>query len=249
MALLYKDDWEEAKTRYRAWWAGECIGRCAMAVTAIRDGAPSSLRPSEPDDPEVKWTDLDYWARLNAWRHERTFFGGEAFPIWSCGYPGRENLAAFLGCPVRLDRHTAWLDPILTGPELDIGGLDIAPDNRWWRFTLRALEFAAKESRGRAIPSIGAFGASGDTLASLRGTERLLYDIVERPEQVRVAERHIMDLWIRVYESFYAAVGGPSEGSTCWFGLWSPGRTYAIQNDFASAGCAVSGREGDLCGW
>lgn len=36
MSLLYKDDWEEAKERYEAWWAGENAGRCGMWVNAPR---------------------------------------------------------------------------------------------------------------------------------------------------------------------------------------------------------------------
>jgi hypothetical protein len=34
MALEYKDDWEEAKERMRAWWAHEDFGRCAISVIA-----------------------------------------------------------------------------------------------------------------------------------------------------------------------------------------------------------------------
>jgi len=30
MGLLYKDDWEQAKQRYVAWWNGEVIDRCAI---------------------------------------------------------------------------------------------------------------------------------------------------------------------------------------------------------------------------
>ena len=46
MNLLYKEDWEETKERYKAWWAGENFGRCAFWVTAPRDDAPdeSGLR-------------------------------------------------------------------------------------------------------------------------------------------------------------------------------------------------------------
>jgi len=43
MSLLYKPDWEEAKERYRAWWAGEAIGRCALSVV-VRKANPSFRR-------------------------------------------------------------------------------------------------------------------------------------------------------------------------------------------------------------
>ena len=233
MTIPYKEDWEEAKERYKAWWAGEAIGRCALAVTALREDAPSDPQPPEPADPAVKWTDLEYWARRREWGYRRTFYGGEAFPVWDCGYPGREGLGAFLGCPITLAQTTGWVDPILTDEDLDVHGLAVDPANRWWQFTLRSLEFGVERFGGQAIPSIGAFGGCGDTLAWLRGTEQLLYDCAERPDQVRDADLHLMDLWIEVYRRFHAIIREAAEGSTCWFSLWSPGRFYATQNDFA----------------
>jgi len=40
MELLYKPDWEEAKRRTLAWWEGEALDRCALAVGRSPDGRP-----------------------------------------------------------------------------------------------------------------------------------------------------------------------------------------------------------------
>ncbi len=233
MTLLYKDDWEETKERYRAWWAGEYFGRCALAVHAPRDDRPDEEPPVAPEDPEDKWTNLEYWAAQREWSYRRTFYGGEAFPVWSCGYPGNKRLAAFLGCPVTLGERTGWVDPILDGDDWDVSGLRIDPENERWKFTVKALESAAEVSRGKAIPSIGAFGGSGDTLAALRGSDRLLLDCADRPDRVREADQYLMDLWIECYQTFYAIIHEAAEGSTFWMALWSPGKCYAPQNDFS----------------
>jgi hypothetical protein len=43
-----------------------------------------------------------------------------------------------------------------------------------------------------------------------------------------------MDLWIEVFRKFHAVTGPVNDGgSTGWFPLWSPGRFYATQCDFA----------------
>ena len=233
MGLLHKEDWEAAKERFKAWWAHEALDRCALAVTAPRENAPDEPPPRSPDGPDDKWTNLEYWARLRDWEFRRTFYGGESFPVWHPGYPGNRGIAAFLGCPVTLGEETGWVDPILTDDDLDVGGLSIDHEGRWWKFAIEALEFAVRESRGRAIPSIGAFGGCGDTLAALRGSERLLYDLNDRPEEVRRADQHLMDIWFKVYDQFYAIIAEAAEGSTCWFELWSPGKFYAAQNDFS----------------
>lgn len=231
--LLYKEDWEETKERFKAWWAHETIGRVAIAVTAPKNNPPDVTEPQRPPTPEERWTDLDYISALSDYQNSRTFFGGEAFPTWAYGYPGNTGLGAFLGCPVTLDFRTGWLDPILTGEDIDYDSLHLSENEPHFQFALRRLRRCAQDAKGKAIPGVGAFGGCGDTLAGLRGTKRLLYDVIDRPDQVRQADQYIMDLWFQVYDRFYDIVRDAAEGSTCWFDLWSPGKFYAAQNDFS----------------
>ena len=233
MSLLYKPDWDEARQHLVAWWAHEALGRCGLAVTAPRADAPHVPPPVRPADPLHRWTDLEYIAALNEYEHSHTYYGGEAFPVWSGGYPGHTAIPAFLGCPTTLDMETGWWDPVLTEDDWDVTRLHLDREGHWWRFTIDLLMRAVKESAGKSIPSIGAFGACGDTLAALRGTERLLYDVATEPDRVRAAELHLMEMWIEVYGFFYEIIREAAGGSTCWFTLWSPGRFYAAQNDFS----------------
>jgi hypothetical protein len=232
-ALDYKADWDEAKQRCQAWWAGEAMDRCALSVTAPRADAPAGPDLPWPSNPLDRWTDLDFLATLNDAAMRGTFFGGEALPIWTVGYAGHTAIPAFLGCPTELDFETGWWHPIQTGEALDLSRLRLDRTSRWWQFTIESLRRAVRESAGKSIPSIGAFGGGGDMLAALRGTDRLLYDIADRPDQVRAAEAFLMDLWCEVYDEFHAILRDAAEGSVCWMGVWSPGKTYAAQNDFS----------------
>lgn len=234
MPLDYKPDWESAQRRYRAWWAGEVLDRCLLAVTAPRADAPDIPYPARPATPAMRWTDLDYAAACNEYHMRRTFYGGEAFPTWTVGYPGHTAIPAFLGCPTELDFDTGWWHPCVMGDNLDaVFDLRIDTAGAWWQFNLQALQRAVRESAGRCLPSIGAFGGCGDTLAALRGTDRLLFDVIDRPEEVRAAEEYLMDMWFEVYDTFYHIIYDACDGSTCWFNLWSPGKFYAAQNDFS----------------
>jgi hypothetical protein len=240
MSLLYKPDWEEAQGRYRAWWHGEYFGRCLFSVTARREGMDHIPPPTRPEDPVARWTDLSYLADLNEWQHATTYWGGEAFPIWSGGYPGHTAIPAFLGCPATLDHATGWWDPVFQDDDWEASTLRLQTEGRWWRFTLELLKTAAEASRGRSIPSIGAFGGCGDTLAALRGTEALLFDCVERPEKVAAAELWLMDQWCEVYDTFAALLNQPDRGCACWFPLWAPERFYPSHCDFAYTGSRQS---------
>ncbi|HUS47289.1 MAG TPA: hypothetical protein VM098_04175 [Phycisphaerae bacterium] len=235
MQLLYKENWEATKQRYRAWWAGENFGRCGLWVTAPR-ARPMNVPPPppRPATPEQRWTDLDYISAYVEHAHATTFFGGEALPVWQAGYPGHKNLPAFLGCRVELDFNTGWVRPMLNGEAIDCTSLTLDESNDRCQYALREQAHAVRQSRDKSIPAIaGAFGGSGDTLAWLRGTERLLIDIMDRPDEVLAAEMHLMGLWIQVYDRFYNMIRQAAEGSTTWYPLWAPGKFYAPQNDFA----------------
>jgi hypothetical protein len=235
LRLLYKEDWEEIKARYAAWWAHENHGRCGMWVTAPRDGFPPADPPKVPESLTARWTDLDYISAVNAHDLPRTFYGGEAFPIWQGRYPGNKSIPVFLGCPVELREDTGWVSPILTGENIDYHTLKLDEQNPHYQHALALQRRAIAESQGgKAIPAFScAMGGCGDSLAGIRGVERLLFDLVYRPEQVREAELFLMNLWCEIYDTFYAMFHEAAEGSTSWFPLWSPGKAYATHCDFA----------------
>ena len=230
----YKPDWEETKKRYKAWWNHEYFGRCAISVTAPKNH--DGEMPQFQGDPKERFLDLDFLSRLNKYEMQHTFYGGEAFPIWNPRHPGWAFEAAYLGADVELCQDTAWTSPTMAEGELtcyDYQSVAIDPNNRWWKLSREFLRRMGQESRGESIPDIGAFGGCGDTLAALRGTENLLIDLIDCPEYVAEFDQHLMRLWIDIYEDSYRILQENAQGSTCWFQLWSPGKFYASQCDFA----------------
>jgi hypothetical protein len=185
MDLLYKPDWEKTKERLTAWWAHEDIGRCAIAVTADK----AVIRVQPPVFPEKKenwWVDLDYLRAFNEYRIQQTFYGGEAFPAWNTG-DGWIGIAGFLGCPIELKEETGWVGPIIANGSLtdyDYQNIIIDPSNEWWKISEIIHRFAAEEARGKSIPLIQALGGCADTLASIRGTQNLLLDVIDCPSYV-----------------------------------------------------------------
>ncbi|MGC9349562.1 MAG: hypothetical protein ACP5JG_15600 [Anaerolineae bacterium] len=234
MGLRYKEDWEETKARLRLWWGHEYFGRCALAVTAPRDDPPERPVPPQPSTLQEKWYDLDAVAERNDYRFSQTFYGGEAIPVWHAGYPGIASIPTILGCPFELNMETGWHDPLLTDRDgFDVRSLRLDKDHPAYRYHMSVLARAMQECPGKAFPSMGAFYHGGDTLAALRGTEQLLFDCIERPAAVRDAEDWLMDMWFEFYDHTYAAVNGAAQGSACWMGVWAPGKTYTVSNDFS----------------
>jgi len=107
--LLFKPDWEEAKERYKAWWAHEVLDRCALWVTAPKADPAAEPPPPLPTKVEDRWLDLDYVAAANDYQMRHTYYGAEAFPVWSPGYPGWTFIPCYMGAPVTLSEDTGWV--------------------------------------------------------------------------------------------------------------------------------------------
>ncbi len=234
--LLYKPDWEKTKENYKAWWEHEYFGRCAISVTAPKNQGQKEVPPRLPLNTEDRWLDFEYLAALNDHRMKNTFFGGEAVPDWNPGHPGCDTHPAYLGAQVILDENTGWIGPVIEEGELtdhDYTKLVIDEGNRWWKFGREIRILAVRESCGKSIPSNMAFGGCADTLACLRTSNKLLYDVIDCPGYVREFDQYLMKQWIEIYENSYGITNEAAEGSTCWFNLWSPGRFYSSHCDFA----------------
>ena len=135
MPLTYKEDWEETKQRYQAWWNGEYFGRCGLWVTAPRNKPlDDSVPPQRPDDAVKVWTDPDYISAQNHYRFSHTFYGGDAFPVWSPGYAGVGSISSFMGAPLNLDDVTGWHNPVLTDDDWDVRKLKMDSQNQWWDY-------------------------------------------------------------------------------------------------------------------
>lgn len=236
MNLLYKPDFTETMNHYKLWWEHEYFGRSAIAIKAPRK-VKRGQEPQLPKRIEDRWLDFSYLAAKNEYRMQNTYYGGEAFPVWNPGYPGIDGIASYLGAPVHLDERTGWVDPIISEGSLtdhDYRKLKLDQNGQRWKFGRDVRLLAVAESSGKSIPGNNAFGGCGDTLAALRGSVNLLYDIMDCPAYVREFDSYIMDKFIEVYERNYAITyQGALGGSTCWFELWAPGKFYAAHCDFA----------------
>ena len=76
-------------------------------------------------------------------------------------------------------------------------------------------------------------GGNLDILASLRGTEKLLVDLSDDPENVERLVGEITALWIRYYDELEAITRTAGRGNACWGPVWSPAPGYMLQSDFA----------------
>jgi len=229
--LLYKEDWETAKIEYEKWWNRESK-KPLLSITVSRKKCRGKTSKwdgwdllREKDNPEKA---VDNFERMA----ENILYLGEAYPnLWLNLGPG--VLAAYITGFLKFTGDTAWFEYPMEWNDIEKLLTSINEDNEWWCYTKRLAHLVGGKSRGKFVPGMTDIGGIADVLASLRGTQNLLIDLIECPERVLAAMDKILELWHHVYDEIYGILSKYMEGTSAWMRVWCPKRWSPIQCDFS----------------
>jgi len=229
--LKFPDDgWETIAHNWSAWWAGE-LDRALIVLECVEPQDESTPHYASTflgnyglDIPVDELLDL-FIPRLQA-----IHYLGDAFPrFWPNFGPG--IVAAFAGAQLHAVHDTTWFSPRFKG---DIAHLTVGrTDQDAWLRRVITITQAAVERWGKQL-SIGFtdLGGNLDILAHLRGTQQLLLDLLDAPEEIDRLVSQINLLWLECYDELYGYTQH-SRGITCWGPCWSPSQGYLLQSDFS----------------
>ncbi len=230
--LLYREDLDEVRARLTTWWNGGDIGRPAMHITAPRP----ELLPTVDAMPEPEgWVtdyatcNFDYRVNMAARACADTYYLGEAVPVIAPDL-APNCLALFLGCQGVESPGTVWCEPCIESPDEAVFKFD--RDNFYWDFSRRMGREQLRLGKGKYMVQFPDLIEGLDTLAAMRGSERLLLDLIERPEWVRESLRKITQLYFHYYDILYDMFRDEVGGSHYW--SWAPGRMAKLQCDFSA---------------
>jgi 5-methyltetrahydrofolate--homocysteine methyltransferase len=108
------------------------------------------------------------------------------------------------------------------------------PAEKWWKYTLDIYRMAGPLAKGKYLVGGTDINAVMNILGSLRGTMKLLVDVVEEPEQVIKADEHIQRIWQQCYDTIYEMTQPFQHGLGNWMNIWGPGRFSDVQCDFSA---------------
>jgi 5-methyltetrahydrofolate--homocysteine methyltransferase len=221
-------DWQRIEQDWTSWWAGE-LERPLL-----------TLEITEPD-PAHDWSQLSKWGLetpvdqvLDNAQHilKATHWLGDAYPKWWVNY-GPGTMAAFLGSRLSYTPDTTWFWPLEDVQSLaDIHPV-YDPANPWWRRVLELTRWAVERWSKQVLVGTTDIGGNLDILASLRKSEKLLFDLTDQPGEVDRLSREITALWLRYYDELYAITSSSGRGNACWGPVWSPGKGYMLQSDLS----------------
>lgn len=236
--LHYQPDWSRIRERFEAFWQGEVLDRCMLAVTVKtmpEQGDAANPRswyhPSRTED-EIH----DYWLspeavlRRNLQKLESTRYLGDAIPqvffdLGAVAYAG-----FFHGVRYR------YTDSIWFFPSLKYGELPVFnPDSTLYKAMLEIGVFLAKEGAGKFLVSMPDHAGILDCLAHLRGSENLLMDLMDDRDWVKACCAEIQKIWLKVVEEIYGILKPCNEGGSGigWLNVWAPGKINQMQCDLS----------------
>jgi hypothetical protein len=221
-------DWQRIARDWGAWWAGEL--ERPMVVIEVPDpdlDADTSQLTKWGLDTPIDQV-IDNWQRIL----EATTWLGDAFPKWWVNF-GPGTLAAFLGSRVSWTPDTTWFWPLPGVDSLAELHPTLDPANPWWLRVREMTRRAVERWGSQILVGITDLGGNLDVLASLRGSEKLLLDLTDDPENVDRLVREITPHWLQAYDELEAITRTAGVGNACWGPVWAPGRGYMLQCDFS----------------
>lgn len=229
----YRDiDWGRLRRRYAAWWRGEL----ETPLFYIATQPQVTLAPRPHEHAAVK-----QWFMHPETRIAREVALNRGRLYYADGFPtidlARINIgqAAFYGCPAHFANETVWLDPILESWDHWEDRIRYDPDNELWRLTVAQAHLAVEMAAGEmAITIVGGSEGVLDNLATVRGVENALRDVLECPEQVLALERRFLADFPTYYFALYDIIRGNPCGVTTWNrALMTEGPVHCMQSDFS----------------
>ena len=242
MVDLYdiKEDWGDVKKRWEAWWSSDIYDRPLLLIPTAKRAReiPPELEGFRTEETDMlrKWTDASYLIQRTLMESYGTFYGGEAIPVfnhnWAVGH------AVALGCVPHFAQDTIWTDPLPVEPGRDYPEIVFDEGNEWWKLILEVTEkvCVASERRYFVMPMWG--NNPGDNLLMCRGSQTLMFDLLEDPGWVKGA----VELVTGAFQRQIAALRELTpltglEGGVNYVGCWSPGKTLGFDCDLS---CMIS---------
>jgi len=226
--MRYKENFEETKRYFRAFWAGEVLDRPLAAVTAPLNGKAIPV----PYLAGAKDGDFLPWLRRFETYAENTYFAGESLPAFDVSL-GPDQYAAFFGGEISFAEGTTWVKPFWDdaweGREIK---LDTRPGGAFGRL-ISGIKAAADYAAGRFLVNMADLHGNLDALSAARGPGNLCTDLYDCPEKVERALDAVVDTDPSVIGGIAAAGDMDRNGYTGWAPTYCEEKFAVLQCDFS----------------
>ena len=236
--MEFKEDITEAKERINAWWDHEIIDRPVLSYYfPKRRGKLGAFLDMVGEDWSLARNYEGIKESLDGFekRTESTYFGGEYIPFYCPNY-GPGIMSAVFGVKPQFKTGTMWFSrPIKPEDIVDhLESVKINQNNEWYSRLLRITEYAAKRARKNYLISVSDIGGVLDILSSFLGPTNIILTMKRNPNIIDTCRTIILEKLLKVYDDLQKIISQFCDGCSCWLGVWSKKRWYALQSDFSA---------------
>ena len=221
-----KDRFAKQLLMYEKYWNKEKLSRPILNIST-RTKEPYK----KPESPEEKWLDENYVVGAALHDSQNREFLAEGVPFLFTNF-GAGCLSACIGGDYQLSENTIWFDrnPIIDDWE-NLPEIKFDRNSEMWQNVERIQKKAFQHSEFNT--SITDIGGILDIICSLRGTENMLYDLYDYPDEVKAMTKHITKLWFEAFELQKKAVEEAGQPYNNWMNIPSSKPWYPLQCDFS----------------
>ena len=226
---MWKPNFDASKKHYLDWWnqKGNVL---TMWEHLDREGAPYAAIPAPPDAKDIHqfWFDPQWRSDYLNYRMSRYSYKADILPVANTQL-GPGSLAAILGAGLEGREDTIWIRE-----KADFGGQIVWDENNtWWQLHLNLLKACMEKAQGNYLVGCPDLVEGLDVLASLKGSDNVLMDMMLNPENTMQQLQAINDIYFQVFDRIYDIINVNGEMAFCYFSIWGPGKVSKLQCDIS----------------
>ena len=212
----YKVNMEAAKEKFRNYWAHKNTGRPLMCVIARR---PEVEQYSDGTPVEGGYLDQICQGKYYNMPEELK---------WKDMEDKYQN-------PQRIvDRYRYFCETHAFLGE-SFPNLTFDPENKWFKKHIQLAKDCQALAGDDFYVDMPDLMENIDVLASLRGAQDILFDLLDEPEMIGERIQEVTDIYYEYYDRFYDIIKDEEGGNAYTvFQIWGPGRTVKLQCDFSA---------------
>ncbi len=225
----WKANFEETKQHYNQWWNQKGIV-LTMWEHLFKDGAPHAEVSAPPAHKNMHqfWFDPQWRAEYLHYTMSHNSYKADILPVANTQL-GPGSLAAILGAELEGREDTIWI----RDKENFDGTIVFDRNNPWWKLHVDLLKNCVAKAEGKYLVGCPDLVEGVDVLASLRGPDNVMIDMIMDPDGLMQQLTEINKAYFEVYDQIYDIINVDGESSFCYFSLWAPGKVAKLQVDLS----------------
>lgn len=234
--MEYCENWEQIQKRFQEFWARENHDRPLLQIQVLKD---DHADPPVSDHATLRerWMDTEYVIKRANWQMQNTLYLGEAFPLFNPDL-GPDYFAAGYGAEIEFGETTSWAKHFLTDDDVEnYQGFQQEVRNLYYDKMEEITRAAVEDGKDKYFVGVTDLHPGADALVSLRGPQNLCLDVYDNPEFIKQGVMDLLPGFRKEYDRLYQMTTKYQKGSSCWMGLWHPGKWYVPSCDFS---CMIS---------